>query len=113
MAGSALLEEGHAVFFEAQNKGEPRARHLRVQGGKTFSAGAGANLLRLAYNRSEQNDERRRDFFQPRGRQRLPARAQAQQPSGTRDCLKTIWRRELACYQPFVERNAEVLAKGG
>ncbi len=97
VAGGALLEEGHTVFFEAQYKGEPRARRLRVQGGKTFSVDAGAMLLRLAYNRSEQGHERRRDFFQPCGRQRLPARAQAQQSGGARDGLEIVGRRKLAC----------------
>jgi len=113
VTGSALLEEGHAVFFEAQYKGEPPNRCLRVQGGKTLTVDTGVDLLRLAYNRSEQNHERRRDFFQPRDRQRLPGRAQAQQFGRARDRLEIVRRRKLAGYQPFVKRNAKVLAERG
>ena len=43
-----LFEEGHAVFFEAQYKGEPLDRCLRVQGGKTCSVDTGTILMRLA-----------------------------------------------------------------
>lgn len=51
VTGRALLEEGDAVFFQAQYKGEPPDRCLRVQGGKTLAVGAETMLWRLAKNR--------------------------------------------------------------